>query len=162
MAKIELTVTLYPSEILYDIENKTHLLARTSAEGDSILAAADTIVDGSEEADNQVIRSLNAALATLQSRLGEYVKSNDVTTHDVLTRASQPYALTLSVPTNFNKANTQHIGALAHQFMVNQSIGEWYALTSKESAEYFTTLASANLDSIIEYINKRERPVRKS
>ncbi len=160
MAKTEITVTLYPSEIQYDIENKTYLHARTDAEGDNIVAASDAMVDGSDEADNHVSRSMGNAVTTLLSRLSEYAATAETSADNILKAPSEPYVIKLLMPANFNKAATLNLGATMHQFVVNQAIGDWYAETDSESSQYYAALASANLDTIREITNKRERPVR--
>ena len=64
------------------------------------------------------------------------------------------------MPSNFNPATNDTIGAALHQYIVNSAIGEWFTITDKADAADYLTLAAANLAEIREAINKRVRPTR--
>ncbi len=157
--KFELNIQLSPEEILYDIKNRTYLKARTGLEGDSYVEASDSIADGGSETDNQLARTMANAIAQLKARLSEYEDGGTTIVSDILVQPQQE-VLTLQVPANFNTAVTGQIATWAHMFVVNQTLADWYSLTSSDNSEYYTTLAAANLDSIEGLVYKRKRPER--
>lgn len=157
--KVKVQIQLNPEEILYDIKNRTYLKARTGMEGDNYAAASDSVADGGSETDNQLARSMSNAMAQLRARLSEY-EGGDATAADDVLAGPQQENITLQVPANFNTAVTDQIATWAHMFVVNQTLADWYSLTSSDNCEYYTTLAAANLDSIEGLVYKRKRPER--
>ena len=73
MARIPLKITLYKSEIIYDIQNKSMLLARSRNTGDNYEDVAHMQANDDEENENQIMRSIGNAWTSLQSKLSEYV-----------------------------------------------------------------------------------------
>lgn len=162
MAKKSITITLYLSEIVYDVQNKTYLTGRSRKTGENHEEVANMQANDDDEDANQILRSVGNAFATLKTKLSEYLVDNGTTANNVLLNLNTSSTLTvaLQMPSNFNAATNDTIGAALHQYLVNSAIGEWFTITNKADASDYVTLAAANLEEVREAINKRVRPVR--
>lgn len=160
MAKKTISITLYMSELIYDVQNKTYLTGRSRNTGDNHEQVANMQANEDEENQNQVVRSIGNAYANLKTKLSEYIEDSGATANNILLSASDNLQINLVMPSNFNPATNNTIGAALHQYIVNSAIGEWFTITNKADAADYLTLAAANLAEIREAINKRVRPTR--
>lgn len=160
MAKKTISITLYMSELIYDVQNKTYLTGRSRNTGDNHEQVANMQANEDEENQNQVVRSIGNAYANLKTKLSEYIEDSGSTANNILLSASDNLQINLVMPSNFNPATNDTIGAALHQYIVNSAIGEWFTITNKADAADYLTLAAANLAEIREAINKRVRPTR--
>lgn len=160
MAKKTISITLYMSELIYDVQNKTYLTGRSRNTGDNHEQVANMQANEDEENQNQVVRSIGNAYANLKTKLSEYIEDSGSTANNILLSASDNLQINLVMPSNFNPATNNTIGAALHQYIVNSAIGEWFTITNKADAADYLTLAAANLAEIREAINKRVRPTR--
>lgn len=162
MAKKSITITLYLSEIVYDVQNKTYLTGRSRKTGENHEEVANMQANDDDEDANQILRSVGNAFATLKTKLGEYLVESGTTANNLLLNLNTSSTLTvvLQMPSNFNQATNDTISAALHQYLVNSAIGEWFTITNKADASDYVTLAAANMEEVREAINKRVRPVR--
>lgn len=161
MNKSTITVTLYMSELIYDVQNKTYLTGRSRDTGSNHEEVANMQANDDDENLNQVLRSIQNAYALIKTKLSEYIVSNQSTSNNELIDGEvEEIVLTLTVPTNFNHATTDSISSALHQYIVNMSVGDWFTITNKNDAADYVTLATANLEQVRESINKRVRPNR--
>lgn len=160
MAKKTLTVTLYLSELLYDVQNKTYLTGRSRQTGNNHEEVAHMQANEDEENENQILRSLGNAFANLKTKLSEYIEESGTTATNKLLSKSGTIQLALVMPSNFNQATSETISAALHQYLVNTAIGDWFTITNKNDATDYVTLAAANLEELREAVNKRVRPTR--
>lgn len=160
MAKKTISITLYMSELIYDVQNKTYLTGRSRNTGDNHEQVANMQANEDEENQNQVVRSIGNAYANLKTKLSEYIEDSGATANNILLSASDNLQINLVMPSNFNPATNDTIGAALHQYIVNSAIGEWFTITNKADAADYLALAAANLAEIREAINKRVRPTR--
>ncbi|WP_302249825.1 hypothetical protein [uncultured Alistipes sp.] len=160
MAQKTISITLYMSELIYDVQNKTYLTGRSRNTGDNHEQVANMQANEDEENQNQVVRSIGNAYANLKTKLSEYIEDSGSTANNILLSASDNLQINLVMPSNFNPATNDTIGAALHQYIVNSAIGEWFTITNKADAADYLTLAAANLAEIREAINKRVRPTR--
>lgn len=160
MARKSLAITLYKSELIYDIQNKTYLAARSKADGTNHELAAAMQVNGDDENINQVLRSIGSAFAALKPLLGEYITSTDTTATDIMEASTGDLTITLSMPENFNQAESSAISNSMHDFIVNTAASEWYLLVSPADAAAYATMASSNIDQLRAALSKRNRPSR--
>lgn len=169
MAK--LTITLYQSELVYDVQNKSYLTGRSRNSGNNFEEVANMQANMDEEELNQISRSVQAAFSKLKTKLSEYVTtevgSTDITSNDVLapydptSQTAQTYTLELNhLPSNFNAAIKDSLTASVHDYIVNRALGEWFVITNKADASDYFTAAENNVNEIRETINKRVRPTR--
>ncbi len=152
----EAKVTLYVSELVFDIQNKTHLTGRSRDNAQDPSLAAN--MQASDDDDEQIKRSIGNAFAQLKTTLSEYLGESDTTASNILDADSETLDLTLKVPANFNFAVIPAITAAAHQYLVNIALYDWFTITNKADAADYAKLASDAVDSINEAINKRVRP----
>lgn len=165
MSKIPVTITLYMSEILYDVQNKTYLTGRSrGAEKEKTHEQVSHMQASDDEEDlNQILRSIGNAYAALKTKLSEYVDECKVTGDNIqIDESTKTLVVYLLMPSNFNMASTDAIGKQLHQFVVNMTIGDWFNVTNKTDADEYVKMATVNIEQIREAINKRIRPKRRS
>ncbi len=164
MSKIPVTITLYMSEILYDIQNKTYLTGRSrGAEEHSVEHVSHMQASDDDEDLNQILRSVGNAYSALNTKLSEYMDETAVSGNDIqIESTTDKLYVKLVMPSNFNMATTSAISTQLHQFIVNMAIGDWFSITNKKDAEDYIKMAAVNIDQIRESINKRIRPTRRT
>ena len=160
MARQTITITLYKSELMYDVQNKTYLTGQSRRTGGNHEEVANMQANDDEENANQILRSLGNAFATLKTKLSEYLEESGTTTNDIQMAGTGDITVSLKVPSNFNKATNDTISAALHQYLVNTAIGDWFTITNKNDASDYIAQAAANLEQIREAVNKRVRPTR--
>lgn len=162
MAKKTLNITLYYSELMYDVQNKTYLTGKSRETGDNFEAVANMQANDDEENKNQILRSIGNAISALKARLSEYIIDAGDSSSNILqvVEDAEKLELSLSMPSNYNNATRDTISAAAHQFIVNTAIGDWFAITNKADASDYVAQATANIIEIREAISKRVRPTR--
>lgn len=159
MAKRAITLTLYMSELLYDIKNKTDITGRRNADGSNEDKVALMKVTDDEDT-NQIMRSIGNALAVLKTKLAEYVQIDSEGATDELLSATSNIEIVLQMPTNYNTTMNDAINAAMHRYIVDYAIGDWFAITDKEDATTYLASADADLAALNEAMNKRNRPPR--
>lgn len=162
MAKKTLNITLYYSELMYDVQNKTYLTGKSRETGDNFEAVANMQANDDEENKNQILRSIGNAVSALKARLSEYLVDAGDSSSNILqvVEDAEKLEFSLSMPSNYNNATRDTIAAAAHQFIVNTAIGDWFAITNKADASDYVAQATANIIEIKEAVSKRVRPTR--
>lgn len=161
MAKKTLGITLYLSELLYDVQNKTYLTGRSRITKDNYKEVAYMQANEDEENENQILRSFGNALSNLKTKLSEYINADEIdNASNELMKKTASVQLTLSMPANYNSATTEAISSALHQYLVNIAIGDWFAITNKDDATVYITRAAVNLNELKVAVNKRVRPIR--
>ncbi len=166
MAKKTINISLYVSELLYDIQNKTYLTGRSRGNGNNHEEVANMQASDDEENGNQILRSVHNSFYTLCSKLSEYILDSQITNDDnVLDGADETTLetestlnITLQMPCNYNQATVSAITGGCHQYIVNASIADWFTITNKADATDYVNLSAANLQQVREAVNKRIRP----
>lgn len=158
MARQTVTITLYSSELTYDVKNKTYLTGNSKVDA-SPAAVAYMQANDDEENANQVNRSIGNAFGSLKTKLSEYIEDNSTSTgNDLLFDGTTDFVLTLKMPSNFNRASIDAISTGLHKYIVNMAVADWFLITNKTDAEAYVAQAAANMAEVIEAINKRVRP----
>lgn len=162
MPKRSVHITLFMSELLYDIENKTHLTARSLYAGDNDRQTAMMRVTADDEDRNNILRSIGNVLGTLRTTLNEYAPYvNAAGATDELTPTTN-ISIILAMPSNYNPQQNDAVAAALHQYVVDSAIGDWFTMTDKADAAPYLQSASADLEKLGEALNKRMRPSRPS
>ncbi len=65
MAKKTITITLYMSELIYDVQNKTYLTGRSRSTGKNHEEVAHMQANDDDENANQIARSIGNAFANM-------------------------------------------------------------------------------------------------
>lgn len=160
MAKKVIAITLYMSELIYDVQNKTYLTGRSRQTGTNHEEVANMQANDDDENANQIMRSIGNAFANLKTKLSEYINESDTSTNDKQISSTGNLTLSLNMPPNYNNASNDTISTALHQYLVNCAIGDWFTITNKNDASDYITLAAANLEQLREAVNKRMRPTR--
>lgn len=158
MAKKTIIITEHISELMYDIQNKTYLTGRSRYTGANHEEVAN--MQANEDA-NQIIRSIGNAFSYLKTKLAEFLSEEGTTANNTQISVESDLVLTLVLPSNYNQATIDSVSVSVHKYIVNTAIGDWFAITNKNDAADYVTMATNNLEEIREAINKRVRPVRK-
>lgn len=160
MAKKVIAITLYMSELIYDVQNKTYLTGRSRQTGTNHEEVANMQANDDDENANQIMRSIGNAFANLKTKLSEYINETGTSTNDKQLSSTGNLTLSLNMPPNYNNASNDTISTALHQYLVNCAIGDWFTITNKNDASDYITLAAANLEQLREALNKRMRPTR--
>ena len=160
MAKKAIAITLYMSELIYDVQNKTYLTGRSRQTGTNHEEVANMQANDDDENANQIMRSIGNAFANLKTKLSEYINETGTSTNDKQLSSTVNLTLSLNMPPNYNNASNDTISTALHQYLVNSAIGDWFTITNKNDASDYITLAAANLEQLREAVNKRVRPTR--
>lgn len=160
MAKKVIAITLYMSELIYDVQNKTYLTGRSRQTGTNHEEVANMQANDDDENLNQIMRSIGNAFANLKTKLSEYINESGTSTNDKQLSSTGNLTLSLNMPPNYNNASNDTISTALHQYLVNSAIGDWFTITNKNDASDYITLAAANLEQLREAVNKRMRPIR--
>ncbi|MBR3625208.1 MAG: hypothetical protein IKN48_02495 [Bacteroidaceae bacterium] len=160
MAKKAVTVTLYMSEIIYEVENKTFLTGRARDNGQNFEESADMRANADDENRNQIIRSIGNAFHTLKTKVSEYLVESGTSSNNVQISDSTNLTVALQMPSNYNPATRDTISAALHQYIVNIAVAEWFNIFDKNDAGDYLNMAAANLTQLREALNKRVRPER--
>ena len=161
MAKKVITITQYMSELIYNVQNTTHLTGKSRLADNNEEQVANMQANDDDENANQVIRSVGNAFAHLKTKLSEYLVIQGTTANNAQISQEDNLQLVLQMPSNYNESANDTIAMGVHQFIVNTAIADWFAITNKDDAADYVARASGNLAEIREAINKRVRPVRK-
>jgi hypothetical protein len=153
-----LTITLYKSELIYDVQNKTYLTGRSRQNGNNHEEVANMQANNDDENLNQLLRSIGNAHGSLKTKLAEFMKENDTTSNDKLYDDTGSLTLSLNMPSNYNNSTAETIATACHQYIVNMATADWFTITNKNDASDYMTLAAANLEQLREALNKRVRP----
>ena len=160
MAKKIISITLYMSELIYDVQNKTYLTGRSRQTGTNHEEVANMQANDDDENANQIMRSIGNAFANLKTKLSEYINESGTSTNDKLISSTDNLTVSLNMHPNYNNASNDTISTALHQYLVNSAIGDWFTITNKNDASDYITLAAANLEQLREAVNKRMRPTR--
>ena len=160
MAKKVIAITLYMSELIYDVQNNTYLTGRSRQTGTNHEEVANMQANDDDENANQIMRSIGNAFANLKTKLSEYINENGTSTNDKQISSTGNLTMSLNMPPNYNNASNDTISTALHQYLVNCAIGDWFTITNKNDASDYITLAAANLEQLREAANKRMRPTR--
>lgn len=162
MDRSNVSIKLYMSELIFDVQNKTYLTGRSRQNGQNHEEVANMQANDDDENLNQLSRSIQNAWSALKTKLSEYVVSNQSSGDNELQDSEEELVITLAMPTNYNHATVDTITAAMHQYVVNIATGDWFTITNKNDANDYVTMAAANLEQVREALNKRVRPTRRA
>lgn len=160
MAKKNITITQYASELIYDIQNKSYLTGRSRSTGENHEEVAHMQIGDDDEDINQILRSIGNALGALKTKLSEFINASGTTGNDALINKNSNISVSLVMPSNYNSATLDTLTTAIHQYLVNSALGEWFTITDKNDAKDYVTMTAANLEQIREALHKRVSPTR--
>lgn len=155
-----LTITIDIQELVYDIQNKTYLTGRSRGDGKNYRQVALMQANNDDENLNQIMRSIDNALAKVKSELSEVLSANAIKGNNALKDNKDDVPLLLQMPDNFNTSATDSIVAAIHQYIVAFVTSEWFMITNKTDTEDYKRLAETSLEMLREALCKRKKPSR--
>ncbi|EJW92771.1 hypothetical protein EVA_19121 [gut metagenome] len=164
-SKKTVTVTLEVKEVVFDVQNKTHLtgVSRKAEGTKDYEAAANMQASEDDEHSYQIRRSISNAFGELKVELGEYLNESATTSTNKIIKevdANGQLVLSFILPSNFNSAACDSLGAELHEYMVARAIADWFTITNKADAGDYVNIASAALERAKKAMYKRSRPKR--
>jgi hypothetical protein len=69
-------------------------------------------------------------------------------------------SITFHVPSNFKFSNREVIANIAHKYIVNKTLAEWFIITNKADAAEYDAMATNNIEALRIALNQRVRPNR--
>lgn len=164
-AKKTITVTQRVKELIFDIQNKAYLTGQAREfEGTKKYEAASNM-QASDDLENsyQIRRSLANAFSALKSMLGEYLSEDKTTSDNLISKEIDndgTLTMAFDLPSNYNNASVDSLGNGIHAYLVDMALGDWFAITSKEDAQIYTSHSAVSLENVKRALYKRSRPER--
>lgn len=177
--KQELKVTIKTPELRFAVMNKTHVTARSMQAAGTLNYEAAAAMQVSEDSENsyELVRAITDTLAEVKVELGEYLNEETTTADNLIPAAVEAEAgstdpsttpptpldqvvFDFELPSNFNSAAADALGAGIHEFVVGRTIYAWYRQTVPALAEACKVDAEAALDRVKKALYKRKRPER--
>ncbi len=174
-------LTLYLSEIVYDIMLQAHIVSDSLTADDTAEQSA-TIDDTDGDNRNQILRSIGTAYSSLCGQLSEHLAEDNSEADNLLLKETSDVAKTLCfgtdgkqaktanvatrftialrVPSNFNTAVADALAANLHECIVDNALASWLTLHNSAVAQSFATEAQNAALQIKMLLAKRVRPTR--
>lgn len=179
-----LSITLYLSEILYDIRNKAFLTGRSRETADNQAQISWSQLSGDEPEMGQIMRSVESALAVVQTKLAPYLEEItrerilrehhppcmphpeepiELSAEDDVLMPSEENAITLKLlmPDNYNQAFVPALSSSIHNFIVAAVLGEWFVISHPNEAKAYLQWAEGESANIKACLEKRIKPIRR-
>lgn len=162
-------VTVYQDvkNILYDVRNKAYITGNSrKASGDANYEAGSKMQASEDtEEDDQLKRSLTTYFTGLKSKLGEYLDEDTTTTNNLITQIIEDeeiLQLAFRLPTNYNNASADALGAGIHAYLVDMVLADWFTITNPADVKSYIDHAAVQLEDVKAALYKRIRPTRPS
>lgn len=165
MANKEIVIKLDTRELLYDVQNKTHIVMKSrEAQGTDGVSAASLQADGAGADGYQLRRGLSDAYLMMLRAISEWLDPGLMeTTTDGVDKAvatGGTLSVVLELPMNYDDAATRGIAAGMHSYLVETTLYEWFKLVSPTDSEAHAPAAAAGLSAVLLGLARRVRPVR--
>lgn len=151
--------------ILYDVRNKAYITGNSRMASGAAKYEAGSKMQASEdtEEDDQLKRSLTTYFTGLKSKLGEYLDEITTTTDNLIAETIENegvLTLAFRLPTNYNNASADALGAGIHAYLVDMTLADWFNITNPQDVKSYTDHAVMMLDDVKAALYKRSRPTR--
>ena len=165
----DLNITLYKSELIYEVQNKTYLTGKSRHNGTNHEQVANMQAGNDDEHLNQILRSLGSAFSELKTKLADFIELDEdqTATNNKLLESftdaeddNNKLEIDLVMPANYNTATADAISSACHNFVVNTAVADWYTLTAPTEAAPYASMAAVNIQQIRDAANKRMAPAR--
>lgn len=149
---MEITVKLFKSEIMHEVMNETYVHGNSAYTGDNNEKVYNMQASEEDAHVNKLLRSMQSSIEELKSNLSSFLKSGSDTSADNIQQSlggdDDTINIILEVTSRFNKAYTPTIANLAHRFVVNKMLFEWYNTVEAGTAKTFYELCATNIAQI--------------
>lgn len=151
--------------ILYDVRNKAYITGNSRMASGAAGYEAGSKMQASEdtEEDDQLKRSLTTYFTGLKSKLGEYLDEATTTTNNLIAELIENediLTLAFRLPTNYNNASADALGAGIHAYLVDMVLADWFSITNPQEVKGYTDHAAVMLEDVRAALYKRSRPTR--
>ena len=160
-------VTVYQDvkNILYDVRTKAYITGNSRKASGAANYEAGSKMQASEdtEEDDQLKRSLTTYFTGLKSKLGEYLDEDTTTTNNLITQIIEDeeiLQLAFRLPTNYNNASADALGAGIHAYLVDMVLADWFTITNPQDVKSYIDHAAVQLEDVKAALYKRSRPTR--
>ncbi len=160
-----ITVRQHVPTILYDVRNKAYITGNSRMASGEANYEAGSKMQASEdtEEDDQLKRSLTTYFTGLKSKLGEYLDEETTTTNNLIAEIIEnegTLQLSFRLPTNYNNASADALGAGIHAYLVDMVLADWFNITNPKDMKGYTEHANVMLEDVKAALYKRSRPKR--
>ena len=151
--------------ILYDVRNKAYITGNSRIASGAVGYEAGSKMQASEdtEEDDQLKRSLTTYFTTLKSKLGEYLDEETTMTNNLVEQIIEDegvLTLAFRLPTNYNNASADALGAGIHAYLVDMVLADWFTITSPGDVRSYLDHAAVQMEDVKAALYKRSRPTR--
>ncbi|MBD5309044.1 MAG: hypothetical protein HDS10_01225 [Bacteroides sp.] len=151
--------------ILYDVRNKAYITGNSRMASGAVNYEAGSKMQASEdtEEDEQLKRSLTTYFTGLKSKLGEYLHLTGTTTNNLIAQIIDEEGvlyLSFIMPTNYNIASVDALGAGIHAYLVDMILADWFNITNPPESKGYVEHAALMLEDVKSALYKRSRPTR--
>ena len=163
----QINITLYQSELLYDVRMKLSKIAETFVSKKDFEQASN-IQDTDGEDENVLLRSIDNAFNSIVNNLSKYIdvdnSSYGNTSDNALNKSvddkykNKVYQYALQMPTNYNKNTITTISSASHSYIVNMALFDWLEHTDRSDAKDYMELAKNDMNTLISAVFKRNKP----
>lgn len=163
--KQTITVQQDVATILYDVRNKAYITGNSRMASAAVNYETGSKMQASEdnEEDDQLKRSLTTYFTGLKSKLGEYLDEDTTTTNNLITQIIDEEGilqLSFRLPTNYNNASADALGAGIHAYLVDMVLADWFTITNPAESKTYIDHAAVMYEEVRAALYKRSRPVR--
>lgn len=159
------TVHIDVKNVLYDVRNKAYITGNSRMASGAANYEAGSKMQASEdnEETDQLNRSFMTYFTGLKSKLGEYLDEETTTTNNLVAELIENEGilkLAFRLPTNYNNASADALGAGIHAYLVELILADWFNITNPQDAKGYTEHAGVMLEDVKAALYKRSRPTR--
>lgn len=163
--KQNITVKIDVKTVLYDVRNKAYITGNSRMASGAINYEAGSKMQASEdnEETDQLNRSFTTYFTGLKSKLGEYLDEETTTTNNLVAQLIEDegvLTLAFKLPSNFNNASADALGAGIHAYLVDLILADWFNITNPQDSKGYTEHAAVMLEDVNAALYKRSRPTR--
>lgn len=160
-----ITVHIDVATVLYDVRNKAYITGSSRMAAGAANYEAGSKMQASEdnEETDQLTRSFMTYFTGLKSKLGEYLDEHTTTTNNVVAELIEEegiLTLAFRLPTNYNNASADALGAGIHAYLVDLILADWFNITNPQDAQGYMEHAGVMLGDVKAALYKRSRPTR--
>lgn len=160
---MEFEITLFKTEIDYDVAMVTHVIMNREVGNGSTPEQGFNIANTQDESGevNLIDRSEENAINELVAALGRYLpdavfeSSNDL----AFTKVGS-FKFLFSAPAAFNTVYVRPLRSAMHEFVVNRVLFDWFIKTKPDEAANYRLLYEESLEKAQGYMNRRTGLVR--
>ncbi len=151
--------------ILYDVRNKAYITGNSRMASNVVNYETGSKMQASEdtEEDDQLKRSLTTYFTGLKSKLGEYLDEETTTTNNLIADIIEDEGilqLSFRLPTNYNNASADALGAGIHAYLVDMVLADWFNITNPQEVKGYAEHAAVMFEDVKAALYKRSRPKR--